>query len=78
MAASSSILVWKIPWMGLQSMGSQSQTQLSDWAHIDILLNVASLGRKGWVLSNIFLYSLTNKDMLDIYLNVYSSCAFLK
>ena len=33
MATHSSILAWKIPWTepgGLQSMGSQSQTQLSD------------------------------------------------
>ena len=44
MAASSSILVWKIAWTGLKSMGSQSQTQLSNWAHTDIPLNMASLG----------------------------------
>ena len=35
MAAHSSILAWKIPWMEelgrLQSMGSQSQTRLSDF-----------------------------------------------
>ena len=35
MATHSNILAWKIPWMeepgGLQSMGSQSQTQLSDF-----------------------------------------------
>ena len=34
MAAHSSILAWEIPWTeepgGLQSMGSQSRTQLSD------------------------------------------------
>ena len=34
MATLSSILAWRIPWLeepgGLQSMGSQSQTQLSD------------------------------------------------
>ena len=34
MATHSSILAWRIPWteepVGLQSMGSQSQTQLSD------------------------------------------------
>ena len=34
MAAHSNILAWRIPWTeesgGLQSMGSQSQTQLSD------------------------------------------------
>ena len=34
MATHSSILAWKIPWMekpgGLQSMGSQSQTRLSN------------------------------------------------
>ena len=37
MATHSSILAWKIPWTeepgGLQSMGSQSQTWLSDWTH---------------------------------------------
>ena len=36
MAPHSSILAWKIPWMeepdGLQSMGSRSQTQLSNFA----------------------------------------------
>ena len=35
MATHSSSLAWKIPWMeepgGLQSMGSQSRTQLSDF-----------------------------------------------
>ena len=37
MAAHSSILAWEIPWAeepgGLQSMGSQSRTQLSSCAH---------------------------------------------
>ena len=37
MATCSYILAWEIPWTeepgGLQSMGSQSQTQLSVWAH---------------------------------------------
>ena len=37
-ATHSSILVWRIPWTeepgSLQSMGSQIQTWLSDWAHI--------------------------------------------
>ena len=37
MATHSSILAWRIPWTeepgGLQSMGSQSWTQLSAWAH---------------------------------------------
>ena len=37
MATHSSILAWRIPWMedpgGLQSMGSQSQTRLSDFTH---------------------------------------------
>ena len=37
MATHSSILAWRIPWSeepgGLQSMGSQSQTQLSDCTH---------------------------------------------
>ena len=37
-AAHSSILAWRIPWTeepgGLQSMGSQSRTQLSDFTHL--------------------------------------------
>ena len=37
MATHSSNLVWSIPWTeepgGLQSMGSQSQTQLSNYTH---------------------------------------------
>ena len=37
MAIHSSILAWKILWTeepgGLQPMGSQSQTQLGNWAH---------------------------------------------
>ena len=41
MATHSSILAWKIPWTeeprGLQSMGSQSQTQLSTHALCNIL-----------------------------------------
>ena len=40
MAIHSSILAWKIPWMEepcrLQSMGSQSRTQLSDFTHLNI------------------------------------------
>ena len=38
MATHSSVLAWRIPWTeepgGLQSMGSQSQTQLSDLARL--------------------------------------------
>ena len=40
MATQSSILAWKIPWTedpgGLQSMGSQSQAPLSDYAHTQV------------------------------------------
>ena len=40
MATHSSILAWKIPWTEepdwLQSMGSQSQIQLNNWAHMHI------------------------------------------
>ena len=43
MAILSSILAWKIPWMegpgGLQSKGSQSQTQLNDLTHITLRLS---------------------------------------
>ena len=48
MAAHSSIFAWRIPWTeepgGLQSMGSQSQTRLSDYhlqftVFTEILLN---------------------------------------
>ena len=38
MAAHSSVLAWRIPWMeepgGLQSMGLQSQTRLSDFTSL--------------------------------------------
>ena len=38
MASHSSTLAWKIPWMeesgGLQSMGLQSQTRLSDFTYV--------------------------------------------
>ena len=41
MAPHSSTLVWKIPWMeepgGLQSMGLQSQTRLSDFTFFLLL-----------------------------------------
>ena len=40
-ATHSSILAWRTPWTeepgGLQSTGSQSQTPLSDSAHLDIV-----------------------------------------
>ena len=40
MATHSSILAWRIPWTeepsGLQSMGSQSQTQLSDYTQVNL------------------------------------------
>ena len=40
----SSTLAWKIPWMeepgGLQSMGSQSQTQLSDFIFFSFFLPI--------------------------------------
>ena len=43
MATHSSILVWKIPWMeepgGLPSMGSQSQTRLSDFTFFSFFLS---------------------------------------
>ena len=47
MATHSSTLAWKIPWMeepgGLQSMASQSQTQLSEHTHTKF----EDLGLKG-------------------------------
>ena len=43
MATHSSTLAWGIQWTeepgGLQSMGSQSPTRLSDWAHTRVLIN---------------------------------------
>ena len=42
MATHSSILAWKIPWMeepgGLQSLGSQSRTRLSDFTFKSLLV----------------------------------------
>ena len=44
MATHSSILAWRIPWMeepgGLQSMGSQSRTRLSDFTFTHIVLKI--------------------------------------
>ena len=37
MATHSSILAWRIPWMGLQSTRSQSQTRLSDFTSLFLL-----------------------------------------
>ena len=46
MATLSSILAWKIPWTedhgGLQSMGSQSQTRLSDFTSLSCVLSFVS------------------------------------
>ena len=47
MATYSTILAWRIPWTkepgGLQSMGSPSRTQLSDWhCHCDSALTLPS------------------------------------
>ena len=46
MATHSSILAWRIPWTaepgGLQSMGSQSQTRLSDFTH-SLMTNLDSV-----------------------------------
>ena len=51
MATHSSILAWRIPWAkepgGLQSMGSQSQTQQSD-QHIHTHLLLYSAVSRGW------------------------------
>ena len=48
MVIHSSILAWKIPWMEepgrLQSMGSQSQTQLSDFT-FSFFLSIDLLGQ---------------------------------
>ena len=46
MAPHSSTLAWRIPWTdepgGLQSMGPQNQTWLSNWAHIQTLINTST------------------------------------
>ena len=46
MATHSSILAWRIPWTEepgrLQSMESQSQTQLSDFTHSQLFINFPS------------------------------------
>ena len=48
MATHSSILPWEIPWtgepVGLQSMGTESRTQLSDQAHTPPRLDCVGLG----------------------------------
>ena len=47
-ATHSSTLAWKIPWTeepgGLQSMGSQSRTRLSDWLHFHFSLSCTGEG----------------------------------
>ena len=47
MSTHSSTLAWKIPWMeergGLQSMGSQSRTRLSDFTWWDSSLGILSV-----------------------------------
>ena len=57
MATHSSISAWRIPWTeepgGLQSMGSQSWTRLSDLAYLH--LKRTSLGLTSVVLLNITL-----------------------
>ena len=60
MAIHSSILAWKIPWTEepgrLQSMGSQSRTQMSNftffffmWAHLSVWINPTSLFLDVWL-----------------------------
>ena len=92
MATHSSILAWRIPWTeepgGLQSTGSQSRTQLSDWAHnccwtvlLDInfwtLINyecifLASL----WILCALRLCGFLEKESRGMRL-IGTSCDFL-
>ena len=54
MATRSSILAWEIPWIeepgGLQSMGSQSRTQLSTHTHNFTLQDSAC---EGWGIASI-------------------------
>ena len=54
MATHSSILAWRIPWTeepgGLQSMGSQSQIQLSDYQHFHFHDYLMSQGKGEKVL----------------------------
>ena len=55
MATHSSIIAWRIPWIeeagGLQSMGSQSQTQLSNWTtktRVDLQFCVSFYNTAKW------------------------------
>ncbi|MES6394556.1 hypothetical protein U6W89_12005 [Cutibacterium acnes] len=72
MATHSSTLAWRIPWMeepgGLQSMGSQSQTQLSDFSHTHSLTPMDRSSKqkinKETQVSND---TLDEKDIIDIF-----------
>ena len=82
MATHFSILAWEIPWTeepgGLQTMGSQSQTQLSTHAHTvpcDFEIQ-RQIKRKQWLLSYLFLIS--HGFQLTVYKLVISSKTFLK
>ena len=72
MATWSSIPAWKIPWTeepgGLQSMGSQSQTQLSE--HRSTVYSASQLQRS-WLFS-------TDISQTPISVAFSSSCVFLK
>ena len=77
MAPHSSTLVWKIPWMeepgGLQSMGLQSQTRLSDftfthwrrkWQPTPVFLPGESQGQESLV--GCHLWGRTESDMTEV------------
>ena len=92
MAAHSSPLAWRIPWTeepgGLPSMGSESQTQPSNWAHTHIMGNTevfshADLSAK-WedsiiqnhlYITNTSSYFALKTYFLDYYSqNLYKAC----
>ena len=66
MAPHSSTLAWKIPWMEepgrLQSMGSQSQTQLRDWTELKEKVKIFS----GYILFNKSYYARSKKLDLQV------------
>ena len=54
MATHYSTNAWRIPWTeyprGLQSMGSQSQTRLSDWSDLNVSRLVSAMHQERWWL----------------------------
>ena len=69
MATHSSILAWRIPWAlepgGIQSMGSQSQTQLSTHVHTLIQSHIFNGDPRGFTY-----FQITTKNSVSLFLQV--------